>query len=337
MKCVRAISFFLTAVLLFTVISFLSGCTETEKYDSDFYQIISSMEYELSKVMIESDTLRSCVEKAYSNATEFVTTVDKSGFSEINNDFFYRVDQRENVSVLASGYVPIDEDVKRVVYLTQAIDTKLSRIVSDTPFIIQAWFLSKESVCRISPPFNYREVTSGMDLTDYQFYNLVAPVRNRERVHRWTKKPYVDPAGNGWMISALAPVYYKNEFMGAVGVDVSVDVLLDQFIPQAIKNKILIVDQKGVTVWTGSTAGKIFGIPEMRDHKYFEMVYQDTFRSEDYSILKSRKREIRKLSREIMTSDNTSYELRTDSENYTINAGKIDTLGWLVLEVDKSQ
>jgi len=39
--------------------------------------------------------------------------------------------------------------------------------------------------------------------------------------------PYYDPVGNGWMISCVAPVYRQSEFIGVIGIDVTLDVVVD--------------------------------------------------------------------------------------------------------------
>lgn len=275
------------------------------------------------------------VQNSYANASVYVPGIDEHLFLLLENGVFYKFDAEKNVLAVASGYIPLDDAVKRVVYSTQAIDSDLISAVTDNPFVVQSWFLSKESVSRIYPAISVRDIVPGADLTDYFFYNLVTPIKNPERKSLWTTEPYVDPAGRGWMISALAPVYLGGEFKGVVGLDVDAENLFDQRVPRKIKNKFMIVDSRGITVWAGTVAGKIFGVPELRDHKYFEMVYQDTFRSEDYSILKSRKKNIRKLSRSIMNSDECSFDLKADGIKYKIFARKIKSLGWTVIEVDE--
>ena len=39
--------------------------------------------------------------------------------------------------------------------------------------------------------------------------------------------PYFDPVGHGWMISCVAPVYRLGEFIGVIGIDVTLDVVVN--------------------------------------------------------------------------------------------------------------
>jgi hypothetical protein len=330
-------AYFIYCILVFVMVTCVTGCSDNTDRDADFDLMIGSFNYELSVVMDNAQNLSKALSGAYANASSYVPSIDKSGYRMFENGIFYSADHDINVSVIASGYFPINDSVKEVAYLTQAVDPLLVSIVSENPFVIQAWYLSKESVCRLSPAMSRHEVVPGSDLTDYLFYNLAAPYKNFGRTKVWTKEPYVDPAGRGWMISALAPVYYNDQFCGVAGVDIAVENMIEQYIPAAIKSRIIVIDSRGGTVWSGIQAGKVFGIPELRDHKYFEMIYQDTFRSDDYSILKSRKRAVRKLARAILNSDKGFFELESDGESYSLFVQKISSLDWTIIEVDKGQ
>jgi hypothetical protein len=48
-----------------------------------------------------------------------------------------------------------------------------------------------------------------MDIPSFNFYYLADSKHNPERKSLWLSEPYVDPAGRGWMVSAVAPVYFK--------------------------------------------------------------------------------------------------------------------------------
>ncbi len=55
----------------------------------------------------------------------------------------------------------------------------------------------------------------------------VGPEQNPERATIWTT-PYQDEASKGLVVTAYTPVYFANEFRGVIGVDLSIDRLIDQ-------------------------------------------------------------------------------------------------------------
>ena len=63
-----------------------------------------------------------------------------------------------------------------------------------------------------------------LDMRNFSFYYLADEEHNPERRAVWTSI-YPDPAGMGWMLSCIAPVYVANTLKGVVGLDVTVDTL----------------------------------------------------------------------------------------------------------------
>lgn len=55
----------------------------------------------------------------------------------------------------------------------------------------------------------------------------VGPANNPERATVWTT-PYQDEVSKGLVVTAYTPVYFANEFRGVIGVDLSIDRLIDQ-------------------------------------------------------------------------------------------------------------
>ncbi|SON48890.1 ATP-binding protein [Vibrio tapetis] len=77
---------------------------------------------------------------------------------------------------------------------------------------------------------------------------LVNPTGNPARGKVWTT-PYMDAGGKGMMISLLAPVYQEDNFIGAVGTDITLKVL-DSILTKK-RNKIgrlVLVDKNGIVV-----------------------------------------------------------------------------------------
>ena len=67
--------------------------------------------------------------------------------------------------------------------------------------------------------------------------------KNPQRKTLWTPL-YDDEAGNGNMITALAPVYANDKFVGVVGIDITIEKILKNFILRNTNNESFIVDSE---------------------------------------------------------------------------------------------
>ncbi len=74
------------------------------------------------------------------------------------------------------------------------------------------------------------------------------PQKNPERKMVWTP-PYLDAAGKGMMVSLLAPVYLRDSYVGAVGADVTLQ-MLDSVLRQhpVPMGRALVVDANGLVI-----------------------------------------------------------------------------------------
>jgi len=81
-------------------------------------------------------------------------------------------------------------------------------------------------------PLDYGEMLAAGDLTDdwdedvEDYVTLASPKHNPGKGIVWTD-PYFDPVGNGWMISCLGPLYLDDQFIGDMGIDITLDVIRD--------------------------------------------------------------------------------------------------------------
>jgi hypothetical protein len=96
------------------------------------------------------------------------------------------------------------------------------------PMIASVYFNSWDSYNRIYPWIQTNaQYPSNIAIPSYNFYYLADAEHTPTRGVRWTDV-YLDPAGHGWMMSAIAPVYRQDFLEGVVGVDITVGDLLKE-------------------------------------------------------------------------------------------------------------
>ena len=292
-----------------------------EKINNDFLSIHDAV-----------DTVAFELRKLHSIQDSVVPTIDTSQYKMSDKGVFYRSEYNGGSAVFVSGAVPIDKKVKEATYLTEPIDALFKKVV-EKPSVIQVYYNDRFSGNRIYPAFDVlAQYEPGLVIPDYNFYYLADEEHNPERKSLWLDELYVDPAGRGWMISVLAPVYYKDTLMGVAGIDVTVKTLIKQYLPKNDKNTI-IVDSKGKLIAAGSEALFLFGLPSLKDYQYTSTIKQEEILSEDFNILRSKNASLRMAVEEVLYKDEvTSAKFERADTEYQLLSARIAEFDWYMLQ-----
>ena len=171
---------------------------------------------------------------------------------------------------------------------TAQLDPLMRDILATHPLVVQLYFNTYDSMNRILPYFEVlSQYTPSMVIPTYNFYYEADAAHNPARRAVWTDA-YVDPAGKGWMVSCIAPVYRGDFLEGVVGLDVTtqkvVREVLDLRLPWGGYGVLL---GKDGTVLALPPAGEAdWGLRELTEHSYTEAILQDTFKPEAFNLFK---------------------------------------------------
>ena len=110
---------------------------------------------------------------------------------------------------------------------------KMLRLAYDknSPNVVATWFVHTGGISTSYPWINWGYLlASGQKKPDWNesyesYFQAATPQRNARREAVWIE-PYYDTVGNGWMVSCVAPVYSKQGFVGVIGIDVTLDVVV---------------------------------------------------------------------------------------------------------------
>ncbi len=192
------------------------------------------------------------------------------------------------------------------------------------------------SACQLPAGLSHRlsrtQYPPGMDIPSYNFYYLADEKNNPGRGATWINSPYVDPAGRGWMISCLAPVYVDNELEGVCGLDITVEALVRGLDLEADNNLCILVSNAGTVVAAGEIMSRLLRLPNLKRHRYVDTVRCDTLRSDDCNLRKSSSLSIRKMIDEVTLDRMGETELEVDGRNWRVRAATAGRPDWHVLE-----
>jgi hypothetical protein len=106
-----------------------------------------------------------------------------------------------------------------------------------------------------------------MDIPSYNFYYEADATHNPGRGVVWTDA-YVDPAGHGWMVSSIAPVWSDGRLEGVVGIDVTLKTIIDRLLGLQLpwSGYAILVDREGEIIALPPLGEQDFKLREVVSH-----------------------------------------------------------------------
>ncbi len=332
-----------SATLLGVVLGALvaSGCRGSDEASEPPFSRLDALAVKLEggvmRAEAECAALAAEIRGIYGNLDELAARADPSAYVLEENGTLHRptaVANRDS-AVFVSGVVPVNEEILRVVHATEAADPALKRAVEENEQVVQAYYNDRHSFNRIYPPFDVvMQYPPGMKMEDYNFYYLADQAHNPARVPVWVKQPYVDPAGRGWMVSCVAPVYTGNDLQGVAGLDITIETLVRGLDFEGDNRFCLLLTDDGTVVATGAALVQVLRLPPLKSHRYVDTVRSDTFRSDQYNLCKSSSLPIRRLAAEVLVDGGSARSealLRLDDREWKVRVRRIRNLNWRLL------
>jgi len=326
-----------TFVMVILALSFVACTTNSPEKKLELLSAkAEKISTDFKKIRLEAEVLSIAIEKLYTTQTTTLPTINTKKYELATNGVFTKPVDDSGSAIFVSGVIPINENIKNIVYFTEPIDANFKSLIKKYPEIVQVYYNDENSYNRIYPFFDVlSQYEAKMNIPSFNFYYLADAAHNPEKKSVWVNEPYVDPAGRGWMVSAIAPVYYNNKLVGVPGIDVTINTITERYLKDSIGSMTVIIDNNGSIVTAQEEIINLFSFPPLYDHKYIETIKQDTYRKELYNISLSRDGNVRTIATEILKNKKQIVEAELNGEQVTIIAAPIPELQWYLLEVLK--
>jgi hypothetical protein len=325
-----------TIVVLITIIISFFSCTkpDAELKLEQLSTKATQIDNDFKNIRLEVEMLGKEITELYVNQSKILPTIKTDKYQLAANGVFTKPIDDGGSAIFVSGFVPVDQRIMNIVYFTEPIDTVFKILVKKYPEIVQLYYNDKYSFNRIYPFFDVlSQYEAKMDIPAFNFYYLADVKHNPERKSLWVNEPYVDPAGRGWMVSAIAPVYYNEELVGVPGVDVTINTITQRYLQDSIGSMVMIIDNNGAIVTAQEDVINLLSFPPLFDHKYIETIKQDTYRKELYNLSLSREANVRTIATEILKNNKQVIETEFNGEKATVIAVRIPELNWYLVEI----
>ncbi len=221
--------------------------TLTQEQEIHLTSVVTSLAGDISEVLarVEADTgqLADFATYLYNHPD----SVNRYAFPSVyransKKNMFGSVEPNQNswLGVFSSGtdgQGNVSPELLAEIQLTEFLDIPFKSIAQRNPYATQLYINTHSQLTRGMPFVNGQYVwvdaveqfNNAPDVAAFDFYYLADKAHNPQRKTVWTEL-YWDPAGLGWMVSSIAPVYRTNELMGVVGIDITLDKMTDQII-----------------------------------------------------------------------------------------------------------
>jgi hypothetical protein len=323
----------------FSVLLISFACRREEKGNDFVYfdyldSVIHTLEADLMPLEYEIMQLAKFTESLYPLRDSLIEVADKSKYFVDRNSWFRNQHWEFSSSTV---FVSFNSDnlvrSKEEIFLTEPLDSVFAVLTETYPMIAQVYYNTKSQTSRVYPPYDLMNtIEPEIDVTAFNFYYLATEDRNPERRRVWIDEIYIDPAGRGWIMSLIHPVYFKREFMGVLGIDITLTDLMPYFSGNRNGN-LMIIDNLGTIVAGGSRAIEALSMPPLRNHTYIETILSDNFRKEDFNLFRSKSKEVRQMAAKFLLEKEIDFRFELDGDKLEAFCRPMNMLGWYMLSI----
>lgn len=208
---------------------------------------------------------------------------------------------------------------------TERLDLLYKKVTERSPVVSQVYFNSWDNMTRIYPFSAEPERFYGTQrqVSNHSFYYLADAAHNPQRKVVWTSA-YMDPAGSGWIASAIAPVYNGDFLEGVLGLDIRLDLLLNHMINSEYLSSdgMLLLDQQQRILAVSPALSNLLNDesqPEQHQ-RYYGRSVADLPQADLANGLAA-----------ILAAGKPLSQLNIDDQHYLVSLEKIAETGWYML------
>ncbi|MFC3414382.1 cache domain-containing protein [Algoriphagus hitonicola] len=237
-------------------------------------------------------------------------------------------------SVILLNKCPDIAKAKNDILVTNGLDSAFAELYAKYDLIEQVYSNSNLQLSRVYPPYDVVNIVDpDIDVTKFNFFYEGDEEHNPSRGPVWIPEPYVDPAGRGWILSLVHPVYYQDELHSVIGIDLTVNDIIQGFLEEE-KGNYIIVNKKGDIVAGKATAIEALSMPPLRNHVYLETINSDNFRISDYNLFNSKSREVRSMGQTFLMAKDNHFSFVEESFLNDAVCKSFSAIDWYLIRIN---
>lgn len=333
-------------ILYFSISAFLTQMTMNlllEEAQQNTQEISSREAQKINLQLNEISRLAHFMQdeqQAYFQRPEhFYLPFEPPEFAVAENGVFYKKNNNGGSSLYYSAKTPQTEATKNKALRTETFDPLFKSIVTHNPNVVAAYFNSYDNMNRLYPfiPDVAQQYGEHIAMEDFNFYYLADAKHNPHKKTVWTDT-YLDPAGQGWMMSCIVPIYNQDFLEGVSGIDITID----KFVKNILKLDLpwqataFLVSQQGTILAMPEKIEELFGLKELKAHIYGNQLTTTVEKPEEYNLLKNKDNYLVEQIQQLFSSNAKIQNFAINGQEFLLSQAIIPETGWrLLILVDK--
>jgi len=322
----------IAAVLLFF------SCTSSEETDRKVFEkldeLILDMERQGELMSRDLDTLAHFYESMLAFRDSLLLHADPSRY--VFDGVFSTNEQTPDTtysSLIILNTTPDRKKAEEEVLVTNFLDQAFRDFYYKNRLISQVYSNSSLQVSRVFPAYDAKNIVDpNLDVTQFNFFYEADRLRNPGRGLVWIPDAYIDPAGKGWILSLVHPIYEKDSLFAVLGVDFTIDDIIESYLEQ-YEGQFLIVNKKGDIVAGKSGAIEAISMPPLKNHVYRETVRSENFRVSDFNLFNSKSKEVRWMGREFLMNGREEFSFKDEKTLIKAYCRPFKSIDWYLIEI----
>jgi diguanylate cyclase (GGDEF)-like protein len=250
------------------------------------------------------------------------------------NGAYYKAEDNGGAGLYYAATTTIGESEQHKARCSEDLDPLFKSTVDANPIVTQAYLNTWDAMVRVYPFMHDAAERFGTtwDVNDLAFYYEADAAHNPARRPVWTSA-YLDPAGQGWVISSIAPVYRGDVLEGVTGLDVTIERFIRHILDLNLSWQAMpfMVDRDGTILAMPPRIEQVFGLTELLEHEYEEPLGATPGKPDAYNIFKSDNPTFSTGMLEFFRSGQSLSELRIDETRYVLIQKPIPQTGWRLM------
>ena len=311
--------FFMAITLLDRNIYQFMNQNITNEIDISINRETSHLEERFDEVTKSMTYLQAQLELFYDQYDNLQAPENPPTFGVASNGVYYKTIDNGGASLYYSSDTPMDAYAKHKALITEALDPILRSMTNESPLITQTYLNTWDNMNRLYPfmPDAPGQYGPTLKMTDYNFYYLADATHDLDRTPVWTDS-YLDPAGQGWMVSCIVPVYKGDFLEGVAGADVTLAVLIAQLLesPLPVTSTILLTNTAGDIIAMNKEGEEVLGIQELKEHEYTASIDYTIYKPDAYNLKTQEEGTIGQQLYNQLNDDINGLYLKTEDTRY---------------------
>jgi diguanylate cyclase (GGDEF)-like protein len=287
------------------------------------------------------ENLTIILQNEHQNFFKYLQNIDleeKPIFKYAQNGMYYKTQNNGGSSVVLSKDTKLTKEIKRKLINTEVFDATFKTIVDNNEMVVASYFNSYDNLNRYYPYIkdSYTAFASDIKMKDYNFYFKADLEHNQEKKAVWTDV-YLDPAGLGWMLSSIVPIYNNGFLEGVSGIDITVETIIKKFLNFKLPydGSSFLIDKKGNIIAMSKGIEKILELKYKNEYIYKteEKIKKTIFRENKFNIIEYKDKNIANKINRVLANKEVTNDLILNNNKYLFFADKIEKTSWYVISL----